>query len=92
MKRLLAEVELGLMGGPLEKPIADDHWFLNSWVSPYFVIPKLTTEDQIKKWRLLHHLSFHVLASRALSLNGHIDIDRFPHLFQIPRSAAHLIF
>ena len=80
------------MVGPLEAPITDKRWFNNSWVSPYFVIPKLTSEGRIKKWLLIHHLSFHVSGSRALSLNGHINSDQFPNLFPTPRSAAHLIF
>ena len=46
---LLAEVKLGRMVGPLQAPITDGRWFQNSWVSPYFVIPKKTADERIKK-------------------------------------------
>ena len=91
-KDLLSEVKKGRMVGPLKTPIIDNRWFSNTWVSPYFTIPKLTAEGKIRKWLLIHHLSYHVSGSRALSLNGHIDSDQLPNLFPTPRSAAHLIF
>ena len=64
-KGLLSEVEKGRMVGPLKTPIIDNRWFSNTWVSPYFTTPKLTAEGKIRKWLLIHHLSYHVLGSRA---------------------------
>ena len=80
------------MHGPLESPVNDGRWFVNSWVSPYFVIPKHTPEGEKLKWRLIHHLSYHNTGDRRLSLNGHINKEDFPTYFLTPETDAHLEF
>ena len=90
-KNLETEVQKGRMIGPLTKPLADNKWFENHWVSPYFVIPKTTPPGMEQKWRLIHHLSFHNKGKQS-SVNGHIDIQKFPSKFPSPLTGAHLIF
>ena len=89
---LEAETKLKRMHGPLDKPLSDGRWFTNSWVSPYFVIPKHTPEGEPQKWRLIHHLSYHNSGDRRKSLNGQIDIAEYPTLFPTPETGAHLVF
>ena len=89
---LSAEVNLGRMHGPLKTPLNDGRWFVNYWVSPYFVIPKHTPEGEKQKWRLIHHLSFHNSGDRSKSLNGHINLEDYPTYFPTPETGAHLVF
>ena len=78
--------------GPLAQPIRDGRWFLRAWVSPYFVIPRKQIPGAPLKWRLIHHLSFHSSGFKELSLNGSIDMSRFPTSFPTHLTGAHLIF
>ena len=78
--------------GPFKNPIRDDRWFKQAWVSPYFVIPKNKLPGVEKKWRLIHHLSFHKSGCRKQSLNGHINLAEFPTCFPTHLTGAHLIF
>ena len=78
--------------GPFPTPIRDGVWFMNAWVSPYFVIPKKTPQDLPQRWRLIHHLSYHVSGNRARSLNGHIDLEEFPTVFPTHLTGTHLVF
>ena len=78
--------------GPFQTPIRDGVWFKNAWVSHYFVIPKKTSQDLPQRWRLIHHLSYHVSGNRARSLNGHIDLEEFPTVFPTHLTGAHLVF
>ena len=88
---LETEVRLKRMIGPLDKPIKDEKWFKNFYVSPYFVIPKTTPPGMAQKYRLIHHLSFHE-DGRAESVNGKIDMEKYPTMFPSPLTGAHLIF
>ena len=89
---LQSEVEKRRLKGPLKHPIRDGRWFVNAWVSPYFAIPKKVPLGEAKKWRLIHHLSFHPSGLKELSLNGSIDLSRYPTYFPTHLSGAHLIF
>lgn len=63
----------------------------NFYVSSYFVIPKTTPPGMAQKYRLIHHLSFHE-DGRAESVNGKIDMEKYPTMFPSPLTGAHLIF
>ena len=91
-KSLQAEVDKKRLIGPLQQPIRDGRWFSNAWVSPYFAIPKKVPPGEMKKWRLIHHLSFHPSGLKEHSLNGSIDLERYPTCFPTHLSGAHLIF
>ena len=86
------ETDLKRMCGPLKRPNYDGRWFIKSFVSPYFVIPKNTPLNQPQRWRLIHHLSFHKSGDRSLSVNGHIDIEEYPTIFPTHLTGAHLVF
>ena len=89
---LKKETDKKRLCGPYPTPIRDGVWFTNAWVSPYFVIPKKTPQDHPQRWRLIHHLSYHVSGNRAQSLNGHIDLEEFPTVFPTHLTGAHLVF
>ena len=89
---LQAEVDKRRLKGPLQRPIRDGRWFVNAWVSPYFAIPKKVPPGEKKKWRLIHHLSFHPTGQKELSLYGSIDLNQYPTCFPTHLSGAHLIF
>ena len=89
---LQKEVDKKRLKGPLVEPVRDGRWFLKAWVSPYFVIPKKLISGTPQKWRLIHHLSFHASGLKELSLNGSIDLNRFPTCFPTHLTGAHLIF
>ena len=90
-KAMMKETELGRLHGPISSPY-HGRWFVNTWVSPYFVIPKTTPKGQPKKWRVTHHLSFHESGDRALSFNGHIDLETYPTVFPTYMTGVHLAF
>ena len=91
-KTVQKEVDVKRLCGPFETPVRDGRWFKNAWVSPYFVIPKKTAVGEAARWRLIHHLSYHESGQRRLSLNGRIDLERFPTAFPTHMTGAHLIF
>ena len=89
---LRKEADMKRLKGPLAEPVRDGRWFVKAWVSPYFVIPKKQIPGEPLKWRLIHHLSFHSSGLRELSLNGSINMSRFPTCFPTHLTGAHLIF
>ena len=89
---LRLETNLRRLCCPLPTPIRDGRWFTNTWVSPYFEIPDRTPPDHPQRWRLIHHLSYHVSGKRSSSVNGHVDLEEFPTVFPTHLTAAHLIF
>ena len=91
-KELYREKKLKRLHGPVPEPYKDNRWFNDSWVSPYFVIPKKTPKGMPQKWRVIHHLSYHNTGSRELSFNGHIDLKEYPTEFPTYLSGAHLVF
>lgn len=91
-KAMMEEKELGRLHGPVSEPYYDGRWFFNSWVSPYFVIPRTTPKGQPQRWRVIHHLSFHKSGNTELSFNGHINLEEYPTLFPTYLTGAHLIF
>ena len=86
------ELKLKRLCGPYPEPIRDGKWFNNAWVSPYFVIPKKSPVGCPRKWRLIHHLSYHTSGDRENSLNGHIDMSKYPTSFPTHLTGAHMIF
>ena len=91
-KTLKKEIDHKRLVGPLEKPIRDGRWFKNTWVSPYFVIPRKTPSNLPQRWRLIHHLSYHNSGQRSQSINGCVDLNRFPTVFPTHMTGAHLLF
>ena len=91
-KGLEKEKKLGRLHGPIMEPYYDNRWFKNHWISPYFAIPKKTLKGLPKKWRLIHHLSFHISGEREASFNSHIDINEYPTYFPTAMTGVHLVF
>ena len=91
-KAMMKEKELGRLHGPVSSPYYDGRWFCNSWVSPYFVIPKTTPKGQPQMWRVIHHLSFHESGDRALLFNGYIDLYMYPTVFPTYMTGVHSLF
>ena len=94
----MVEVQLEVLRSTLKleahqrRFIRNGRWFTNTWVLPYFVIPKRTPPEQPQRWRLIHHQSFHVSGNRSSSVSGHVNIEEFPTVFPIHLTGAHLIF